>query len=154
MRGILDRLVNGSLVILDEAPVVAEVRLQIVVHLRRAIGQRLFHVHDGRQFVDVHHDGFGSITGLLFGLGHNSGDRVADVAHLALRENWVSRFLHGFAETVGDLPSARNAANGREVRAGEDADNARHVFGFGCVDGIDGAVCHVRTDEMDVSLAL
>ena len=91
--------------------------VQVVVHLRRARLQRRAHVDDGRQLLDVELDRLGRVARLRQRLGDHRGDRVAHVAHLALRQHRVLRLRHRLAEAVGHLPAAGNAADRLEVLA-------------------------------------
>ena len=147
-----DRLVDRLAVLFDKAPVIAKVAFQIVVNLGRAPGQRRLHVHDGGQFVDIHHDGLGGIAGLFGSVGHDGGNRVAHVAHLALGQHRVRRFLHRFAETVSHQPATGQPADAFEILPGKDAHHARHLFCRGSVDTVDPPMRHVRAQEMDIGL--
>ena len=149
----LDRGVDGVAVVLDEAPVEAEVRGGLVVDLRRAgLGEGGAHVDDGGQLLDLELDRLGGVAGLGQRLGDDGGDGVADVADLALGEDRVLRLLHQLAEAVGDLPAAGDAADGGEVGGGEDLEHAGHRRGGGGVELRDPAVRHVRAQEVDVGL--
>eukprot|EP00043_Microstomoeca_roanoka_P002426 m.38320 g.38320 ORF g.38320 m.38320 type:complete len:1021 (-) comp11478_c0_seq1:708-3770(-) len=140
MGGLGEGLVHGGLVFLDEAPVVAQVGRQVVMHLGRALGQRGLHVDDGGQVLDIELDRLGGVTRLFQRLGDDHGDGIADMAHLALGEDRMLGLLHRLAVFVGDLPAAGHAAHALEILRGEDADHAVHGFGGRGVDAVDLAV--------------
>ena len=149
-----DRGVDGLAVVLDEAPVEAEVARVVVVDGGGAGLEGGAHVDDGGQLLDVDDDGLGGVAGLGQRLGDDGGDGVADVADLALGEDRVLRLLHRVAGAVVDLPAAGDAAGGGEVLGGEDLEDAGHRRRGAGVDRADAAVRHVRADEGDVGLAV
>ena len=121
-----------GLVVLEEAPVEAEVRGEVLVHLRRVGRERgAWHVDDGRQLLDVELDRLGGVAGLGERLGDHGGDRLADVADDAFGEDRVAGLLLLGAVAAGDLPGAGQAAGALEVVAGEDAEHAGHRGGRG-----------------------
>ncbi len=148
-----DRLIDGLLVLLDEAPVEAEVRRQLVMDLGRPVRERCAHVDDGGQVLDVEHDRLGGAAGLLERLRDDGRDRVADMPDAAMGQDRVPRLLHDLAEAVGHLPAAGDAADVLEVLAGEDADHARHSLRGARVDAPDRSVRDVRAQEMHVRLS-
>ncbi len=64
------------------------------MYLSGPVFQRGLHVDHRRQVRDIHLDRLGRIARLLLGLGHHSRNRIADMAHLALGQNRMRRFLH------------------------------------------------------------
>ena len=153
MRGVLDRLIDRALVFLDEAPVITQVARQIVMHLRGAVLQRLFHVHHGGQFADLYLDRLGGIPRLFARFGHHGGDGIAHMPHLALRQNRMARFLHGLAMPVGHLPATGQPAHLGEIRTGEHPDHAGHARRGAGVHVVQRAMGHVRAQEMHKGLA-
>jgi hypothetical protein len=153
VRGGPDRGVDGVAVVLDEAPVEAAVAVELVVHLRRTGLERGAHVDDRRQRLDLELDRLGRVARLRQRLGDDGGDRVADVAHLALGEHRMLRLEHRLAEAVGDLPAAGHTADGGEVLGGEDLQHTGHRGRPGGVESGDPAVRHVRAQEDGMGLA-
>ena len=151
--GFLERLFDGSLVLLDKAPVIAKVVLQIVMHLGCIGLQRILHVDHRRQFGDVHINGFGRITRLRQCLGHDGGDWFAHVADLAGGQNRVARFLHDFTVFVGDLPAAGHPAHAGKIRGGKDFYNTRHPLSRRSVDIVDRSVRDIRAQEKHIGLS-
>ena len=152
MRGALERRVHRRAVLLDKTPVVAQVRRQLVMHLRRAVLQRRLHVHDRRQLLDIDLDRLGGVARLLAGLGHHGGDRIAHMAHLALREHRVPGLLHHLAEPVGDLPAAGDPADPLEIGPGKDTQHTGHARGRRRVHEGQPPMRHVRPQEMHIGL--
>ena len=124
-----DRLVGRGGVVVEEAPVEAEVGAGIVVDQRRLGVEGGAHVDDRGQLLDVELDRLGGVARLGQRLGDHRGDRIADVADLALGEDRVLRLLHRLAVAVGDQPAAGDAADALEVLRGEDLEHARHRLG-------------------------
>ena len=153
MGCVLERRIGGFGVG-AELPIVAEVVGQIVVHLGCTRLKRLGHVHHGGQFLDVQHDGLGGGARLFKAVGHNGGDGIAHMAHLALSQNRVRRFLHDFAMLVRHLPTAGQTAHTFKILAGEDAHHTRHAFGGAGVDVVDPAMRHVGAQEVHIGLAM
>mmetsp|Transcript_24093 Transcript_24093/g.44614 ORF Transcript_24093/g.44614 Transcript_24093/m.44614 type:complete len:431 (-) Transcript_24093:2837-4129(-) len=154
VRGLVKGLVHRVLVFLNKAPIIAQVVGQIVMDLRRAVGQRGLHVHNGGQLGNIDVDRFGGVAGLLKRLGHNGGDRFAHVADLALGQHRVGRFLHRLAVFVGDLPAAGNGPHTFEIRAGKHLDHAGHGFGGAGVHRSQRPMRNVRAQEIHVRLSV
>ena len=104
---LLERTVDRRLV--TQRPHVARVVRRDVVHDRGARLARIGRVDDRRQQFVIDFDQLGGILGLIERLGDDHGDLVADVAHLALREQRVLGLLHRLGVDVGDEPAARQA---------------------------------------------
>ena len=116
------------------------------------VGQSRLHVHDCRQFRDIKLDRLSGIAGLFQRIGHNRSNDLAHMAHLALGDNRMGRFLHGLAMLVGDLPTAGQPADTLKVSAGKDLDHARHTRRRVGVDRVDRSVGDVRAQEIDMRL--
>ena len=88
----------------------------------------IFRIGDGRQRLDVDLDRFGRVLRLQQRLGDHAGDRVADEAHLVGRHCRPRRLLHLAAVAVLERHDAfeRAVAGRGEIRAGVDAEHARH----------------------------
>ena len=93
-----------------DMPVVADIAGDLVMHGRRAGGDRRLQRRDGRQHVVVDVDRLAGVLGLGLGLGDHHGDRIADEAHLADRQHRMHRLRHRRAVLVVDLPAAGDAA--------------------------------------------
>ncbi len=152
MRRVFHRLLDGIAVFLDEAPIIAQVAVQFVMHLGRALGDGLLHVDDSGQLVDLDDDGLHRVTRLTFGLGNDGGNLVADMPNLALGQNRVLRLLHDVAVTAGDLPTTGDAAHTLEILGGENPHHAIHRLGGGSVDRFYRAMRHVRAQENNMRL--
>ncbi len=63
-----------------------QVRLEVIVHQRRAGLKRRFEVDHRVERVGVEHHVGGGVLGQVATVGHHHRDRLADVAHLAARE--------------------------------------------------------------------
>ena len=148
-EGLLDR----RLVLLHEAPVVAEVRGEVVMDLGRAILQRRLHVHHGRKLGDLDLQRLGGVARLGQRLGHHDRHGVADVAHLAVGQHRMLGLLHRRPVLVGDLPAAGQPPHAGEVLRREDLEHAGHGLGRVEADPLDAPVRHVRSHEHRVRLA-
>ena len=145
--------VDLRLVVLEEAPVEAEVRGQALMHLRRIGLERRAHVDHRRQLVDVDLDRLGRVARLGERLGDHRGDWLADVAHHPLGEDRVPRLLLLRAVAARHLPRGRQAARVLEVVAGEDPEHPRHPRRRLGVEPGDPAARDVGAQEMGIGLA-
>ncbi len=91
---------------------------------------------------------FGCGAGLFEAVRDNSGDRIANVAHLALTQNRVTRFLHHFTMLVRHLPAAGQTANAFEIGACDGPLNTRLGFGRAGVDLVDFPMRHIGAQEI------
>jgi hypothetical protein len=137
-----------------EVPVVAQVALGLVVDQRRRRLDRVGEQADRGQHVVVDVDQTGGRLGRGLGRRDHHGDRIADVADLALGERGVRRLDHGRAVLVLDQPAARQPAEpvGGDVVAGEHSDHAGGGLGGGGVDLLDLGVRVHRAHEHGVGL--
>ncbi len=100
--------IHGGLV--AQFPFEAEIIRRFLMHGRAAAVERGLHIHHDRQLVEIELHQFRCILGLLEALGDDGDHRIADMAHLAGRENRVLRLLHRLAMHIGDEPAAGHAA--------------------------------------------
>src|SRR5262249_41630282 len=89
---------------------------------------------------------------LLGRLRDDERDGIADVAHLALRQHGMGRFLHRLPVRTGDQPAARQAIHARHVDTGVDRDDARRALRFARVDLADSGVGVRRAQEVRVGV--
>ena len=151
VRGIGERRIDFRLV--AQGPVVADIARRFLVHHRAAAGDGGLHVHRGRQFAVVDHDGFRRLVRRGLALSDDHGDRVAHVADLAFRQDRMLRLCHGRAILVVHQPAAGQAAIGLEVGGGHHLDHARHRHGRADVDGVDRGVSVGAAHDGGVGLA-
>ena len=154
MRRICKSFVNCTFVFFYKAPVIAQVRCQIIVHLGRAVFDCFFHINHGRKFFDIDNNCLCSIAGLRCTIGDNRRNGVSHMTHFALRQNGMRRFLHRLAVTVCHLPSAGKPADTLKIRTGKNAHNAGHGCRSACVDTVDPSMRHRRAQEMNIGLSL
>ena len=116
MRGLAEGRIGRRLV--AELPVAAQVVGHVVEEKRRVGLDGVEHADHRRQHLVVDHHRLGAALRLLQRLGDHEGDRVADVAHLALRQRRMRRLLHRQAVLAGDAPAAGQSADvvGRDRR--------------------------------------
>ena len=126
MVGIFKGFINRRFVFFDETPIITQVRCQIIVNLGGPFLDCLLHINDSGQFGNIDFDRLCRVTCLTQRFSHDGGDGFTHVAHLAERQNRVSRFLHDFAMPVGDLPTARYRPHFGKIGTGENLDNAGH----------------------------
>jgi hypothetical protein len=151
MRRITDRLVHRGLVLGHELPIVAQIVRRFVVDRRSAV-ERVTHVDDRRQFLDLDLDELRRVARLRQSGRHDDCDRVADMTNLALRKYRMLRLLHRLAVLVGDLPPARHAADALEVLRGEYMRHAGRAARCGGVYRNNPAMSDIRANEMRVKL--
>ena len=152
----LDRLVHRLAVLFDKTPVVAEVVRRLVMNrsppIFGAARDRRLHVDHCGKFGDVELDRLRRVARRRQRGRDHRRDRVAHMAHLALRQNRVARLLHRLAVAAVDLPAAGQAAHLGEVRAGQDPHDARHGRGGGRIDAVQRPVRHGRAQHIHVML--
>ncbi len=136
-----------------EMPVVADVAGDAVVYQRRAGRGRRGHGRDRGQVFEFDRQQFGRVARLLLGFGDHHRDRVADMAHLAVRKHGVLGLGHRAAVLVVDLPTARQPADRDEVGAGVHRDHAGRGFCGRRIDGNDFRVRPVAALDHRVQLA-
>ena len=136
-------------------PVVDQVARRLGMDLGRALVERLGEIDVGGLHVVVDLDRLGGVLGLVVAVGHDHGDRVADIAHRIDRHHRMRRRLVRLAVLVLDHPAADQAADlgVDQVLAGEDLDHARHLLGRRGVDALDLGVGVRRTQEVGVGRA-
>ena len=117
---------GGVAIVVIERHVVGDV----VIKLRRARLGRLRGIGHGRQRLDVELDGFRRIARLRHRLGHDKGDRVADIAHLVGRQRHAVGLQEGRAVAALERQAAAEGVEigAREVRAGPYPEHARHAL--------------------------
>ena len=130
-----------------EMPLIYRVPGRGLVDRRRAL--RLGHVDHRRQHLIVDLDLLGRVFALRGRFGDHHRDRIADIAGLARRDRRMRRHLHRRAVLGMDHPAANEIADlvGREIRAGEHGDHARHRGGRLGVDALDLGVRMRRAQE-------
>ncbi len=131
MGGGRERLVDGTLVVLDEqVPGVARVGAEVVVD-HDPVGQRVLEVDHRFERLVLHVDRFERVAGRGGAVGEHARHAVSRIARLRLGERVVRRVLH----VVGDGPRARHrpapligqvGARVRGPNAGN-GERARHV---------------------------
>ena len=125
MRGRGERGVDRRLV--ADRPLVAHVARRVVVN-RRVRLRRLRRIDDRRQHLVIDFDQLGGVLRLLQRLGDDDRDLVADVAHLALRQQrMLGSFIGVPSVLVMSQPHGRPPTP-REVGAGVDRDARRGSF--------------------------
>jgi hypothetical protein len=95
---------------------VAARRYPLRPHRRRVVRERCGGADHVGQRIPFHRDRFGSIARVLCGISHHKGDRIADMAHLLAREDWIGR--NGDLG-IGYLALARQVAEPGRVIRGE-----------------------------------
>ena len=118
--------VNGGAVVLNPAPVVADVVGYLVMHAVCAVGDGGGHIHNRRQFFKFDFQGFHCVAGDFDRLGNNGGVGVTNMTHLAMRQNRALWFFHRLAVAALHQPACGVAAHGHEIRAGEHGKDTFH----------------------------
>lgn len=116
----------------DRVDGLGDVGAQLGELQRRAGRQRRLHVDHQGQLVVVDVDQLGGVDRLRSGLGHHQRDRVAHVAHHAVRQR-------GVTDPVVDHRE-RWHRGGAECRHGVHGEHAGCALGFGGVDAADPGV--------------
>ena len=127
-----------------------------VVIEKRSTGRgRCASSRDRRQRVDVDEDRFGGVLGLGDGFGDDGGNRLADMADLALRQRIADGAQHRRAvAVVHDLPRRQRADAARlEFGRGVDGEHARHALRLRGVDAADDAVRITAAHDHAIGLA-
>ena len=147
MRRLAESGIGRSLV--AERPIAAQIVRHVVEQKRRVALDGIEHADHRRQDVVVDDHRFGGVLRLLARLGDDEGDRIADMAHLALRQRRMRRLFHRQPVLAGDAPAAGEAADaGRfEVFAGEHREHARHRQRRRRIDRFDRRVRMRRAQE-------
>jgi hypothetical protein len=130
-------------------PVAAQVVRHIVEQKRRVALDGVEHADHRRQHLVIDDQRVGGALRLLARFRHDEGNRIADMAHLALRQRRMRRLLHRQAVLAGDAPAAGQSADtgGLEIFAGEHAEHARHGKRRGRVNRLDSGVRMRRAYE-------
>ncbi len=145
MRGLAESGIGRRLV--AERPVAAQIVRHVVEQKRRVALDGVEHADDRRQHLIIDDQRVGGALRLLARLRHDEGDRIADMAHLALRQRRMRRLLHRQAVLAGDAPAAGQSADagGLEIFAGEHGEHARHGKRRGRVDRLDSRRAHAAS---------
>ena len=119
-----------------ERPFVNGVVGRHVVHLGALACVALAQSTTARQLAIADIDEFRRRLGLLLGLGDDHRHVIADIAHLALRQDRMRAGLHGRAVLGMDHPAADQPADLvlGDILAGEHRDDA------GCLSAFDGLI--------------
>src|SRR5208283_498412 len=105
-------------------------------------GRRSTHV--GRKLFEFDHDFFGRRPGVLNRVGAHYGDCVAELEHLRVAEDGTVPAV-ALVRREGDEP--RDPVLPLDVLMGHHFVDARHLLGFGGVDGEDVGVGHFGLDK-------
>ena len=105
--------------------------------------------HHRRQFVELEDDAVGGIFRPIGIVGEHHGDRLADIAHAAARQQRLP-VRHELLDPVVAEIDRRQIG---EILAGPDRHHARRLTGVGRVDGLDPAVRHRRAHDAHVKLS-
>jgi hypothetical protein len=127
----------------------AQIRAQLLVHQRAAVGQRRHRVEDRRQLLVVDDDELGRVLRGGPAGGGDEDDRLADVPHDAGRQGGLQPRDH--ARPVQQAPPSR--AVRREVLGGEGRQHLRRRHCRRSVDVGDPPRGERRPHERDVRLA-
>ncbi len=125
-------------------PVHDDVVRRVLVELRRARLDRLPRVDDRRQLVEVDLDRLQGVIGLVDAFRDDDRDRIADLMHLAQREQPRRGDV---VVDPGGLPGAGKRIHLGEILTGEHADDARHGLRAAGVDAADPGVGHRRAQH-------
>ena len=120
-----------------DRPIAAQIARHIVIELRRAGLYRLDDPGHRRQDMVFDTDALGGVAGGRDAVGDDHRDRVADMQHLAARQQTVlRRLLHRVAVFPGDSSGAQDAVElvGGDVFAHEDRGDAGALHRLGRVD--------------------
>ena len=154
VRGLGERLLDRILaaVLVFEAEVVRHV----VVDARRAGFQRGGGIDHHRQVLVFDDDLFRGVLREVLGLRDHHDDRLADEAHLAVREARPERHAHRTAaDALEERQHRRRLPAGRDdVLAGHDVEHALGLARLGGVDAHDPGVRPVGAQEMRRRLAV
>ncbi len=112
-------LETQSLPVAVIGPGVDDVGVELVVDLD-LVGRGLLQVDDGGQDVEVDDDGFGGILSLVPILGHDHGDRLADMTHLSGGEQRAE---------LADRHLGEERAEMGHVLVGVDGHDSGHALG-------------------------
>ena len=123
-----------------------EVGLEPVVDDRAVRPQRRFGIDHRRQFFEVQPDRFGRVLGLVAGLGDDDRDRLADMAHLVVRQERLLRIEEFVLDDRGPFARHRDLALGhrrqqlQQIGAIERQHDAGHRGGARKVDRADAGM--------------
>ena len=147
MGGRCDGLVDGLQI--ADFPVIDLVARRVVVDLRRTRFQGIDSAGDSRQDVVIDLDRLGGVTRLGLGVGDNDRHRIADIAHLLVRQRAPVAHIHRRTVLGVDHPAANQRTDPirRHFGAGQNTDHARHLLRLGGIDALDHGVSMRRTDE-------
>ena len=156
MGGRFHRGIDRVAVVLDPAPVKAQIVGDLVMHAVTGIGDGCGHIDDRGQFFDLGACGhrFGGIARLLIGFGHDSGISIAHMAHLAVGQHGALGFAHGRAVARMDQPACRIATHIGKIRPGKNRQHTGHGVRGGCVNRHNTPMRHVCAHHHRVNLTL
>ena len=149
--GLGERRVGGGLV--AQLPIEDQVVRDLIVDQSRGtVG--IGHVHHGVDLGILDLERLAGVLGLPIAVGHDDGDRVADVTHLLQREERMRTRLHRRAVLGLDQPAADQPAQavGLDVLAGEHGQHAGHALGRGLVDAGDPGMGMRAAHEVGIGL--
>ena len=155
-RGVRRRLESGvnrlRRFLAGEIPVEAEIVGRLLVDLRRAVQMRGLGDRRRIESLVVDFDELGRIRRLFGGLGDDRGHDLADIAHLALRDDRPFGLDHGGAVLRRDTPAAGQAADPVRVgvRPGQHRHHAGRRLGLRRVDRTQSRVAVRRAQHMGV----
>ena len=94
------RALDGSIgcfaIVLDPAPVETLIGTNLVMHIVGP-GQRVFHVHNGGQFLDIGLDGLNRVARLFCRFCDHGGIGITHMANLTMSQHGALWFMHGGA---------------------------------------------------------
>ena len=152
-RGDVRGLGEGGVGRLGVAEVVVPVEHQVagnMIEQPRCIGsERVRGIGHRRQHIVLDLDGLGGVARGGHGLGHDKGDRLTDVSHLALRQHRTGRVVARRAVAIDEWHQAADVAEtvGARVLAGRHEQHAGHAPRRGGVDTLDVRVGHRRAQH-------
>ena len=130
-------------------PIENKIAGNVVEELRGASCNRRPGVGDGRQRLIIDVDRFGGVARDDQSLGHDEGDRLADMAHFAEREQRTRRVVARRAIAIGERYETGNVAEtlSLDVFAGAHEQHARQTPRRRCIDAGDARMGHRRAQH-------
>ena len=138
-----------------DRPIAAEIARHTFIELRRIGPYRGDDPSHCRQNPIFDLNAFGGVAGDLDAVGNDHRDRVADMAHVALRQQRMRRLLHRLAVFAHNSPGAWDPVQlvGDDVLGGEDRHDAGLGRRLGLVDCHDLGVGMGRAQKDGIKLA-
>ena len=152
-RGDVRGLGEGGVGRLGVAEVVVPVEHQVagnmIEQLRCTGSERVRGIGHRRQHIVLDLDGLSGVARGGHGLGHDKGDRLTDVSHLALRQHRTRRVMARRAVAVDERHQTADVAEtvGARVLAGRHEQHAGDAPRRGGVDTLDVRVGHRRAQH-------